>query len=342
LDYLAPVVWCRSGRWSGIGALLVGVLVPAVARAEAMARLVYVRGEGAADCPAEVDLRLWVIARLGYDPFSPQASRVVIARVEKRENRLMSSVEVADQDGLSAGRRELSSKNERCEDLARAMALSISLAIDPERASQARAEPIPAAGPAPAPSPSPPPPAPIPRARAPIAPPRVATSEAPRTGLQVRGVLETGVGQLPGVALGGGFGVGWRSRLASVALEGHGLLTPGRELTPSGSLTGSLLVGAVAACVHFGRTGLCAVGYAGPQWLGARDVAQPHTSAGLYLGFAPRVVLELPVARRLALIAGLEAVLNGRRNRAVLTGREVWKLPALSATLSVGVGTSFL
>src|SRR5687768_12796994 len=99
------------GKSIGVWVLLLGLALPSAARAEEKARLVYVRGEGADDCPAEVDLRLWVIARLGYDPFSPQASRVVIARVESREHDLHGSVEVADQQGLSTGRRELSSKS---------------------------------------------------------------------------------------------------------------------------------------------------------------------------------------------------------------------------------------
>jgi hypothetical protein len=58
---------------------------------EEHARLVYVRETGAEKCPGEVDLRLRVVARLGYDPFSPQASQVVLARIEARAGELHGS-----------------------------------------------------------------------------------------------------------------------------------------------------------------------------------------------------------------------------------------------------------
>ena len=340
LGYRAPVLggW---PRWlSSAGALVVGLALTAVGQAEEKARLVYVRGDGAQDCPAEVDLRLWVMARLGYDPFSPHASRVVIARVEARERRLFSSVEVADQDGLSTGRRELSSENEHCPELARAMALSISLAIDPERASQARDQPLVAAAPPPRPAPTPAlPPVTSPR-RDPAAP--VRKRAATPSGLFVRGALEGGAGRLPGLALGGALGVGWRFRGASLALEAHLARSLGDQLAPRGSLAGSLLVARLAACGHVGALGLCAVGDVGQQWLGTRGVAQPNNSSALYLGFGPRVAGEVPLTRRLALTVGLEAVLNATRNRALFTGREVWKAPALGGTLSIGVDGHFL
>jgi len=333
-------------RWSGVWALIVGFVFPTAAKAEAKARLVYVRGEGLTACPSEVDLRLWVMARLGYDPFSPQASRVVIARIEAREQQLVSSVEVADQDGFSTGRRELSSKNERCEDLARAMALSISLAIDPERASLTHDAPVvvPAAEPA-----RDTPPAPAPRAPAPVAPARAAPPAAPqkrpeptRPRAFVRGTFESRLGQLPGVGLGAGLAAGWRWGWASLALEAHGALSLGRELSPAGNLTGALLIGGLAGCAHWGPMGLCAVAHAGQQRLGTHDVAQPSASSGPYVGFGPRLALELPLGRELAVVAGLEGVLDATRNRALLTGREVWKAPLLGATLSVGVGAHFL
>jgi hypothetical protein len=306
-----------------------------MAGAEEKARLVYVRGDGAGDCPNEVDLRMWVMARLGYDPFSPQASRVVIARVEARAHQLFSSVEVADEHGLSTGQRELSSKNERCQELARAMALSISLAIDPERASLAQDEPVVAPTPAPTPTPTP---APAPRAPLPPA----AKQEATPPHVVLHAAFESGVGQLPGLVLGGRLGIGLRLRAVSLALEARGALTPGDDLTPRGSLTGSLLAAGLAGCAHFGVIGLCAVAQAGQQRLGTRDVAQPNTSSGLYLGFGPRLGLEAPLTRRLAITVDLEGVLNATRNRALLTGREVWKAPVLGSTLSLGVRAHFL
>jgi hypothetical protein len=298
LGYLAPVLRGWPRKWTGLGVLLVGLALPVAAHAEEKARLVYVRGDGAGNCPAEVDLRLWVMARLGYDPFSPQASRVVIARVEAREHELFSSVEVADQAGLSTGRRELSSKNERCQELARAMALSISLAIDPERASLARDEAVAATTPAPAPTP--PSTAPPPRVPA----PPFAQQEATHSRVFLRGAFESGVGQLPGLALDGALGVGLRFRRTSLAVEGRGALTLGADLTPPGSLTGSLLVAGLTACAHFGAIGLCAIGYVGQQRLGTRDVAQPNTSSGPYLSLGSRQLRSLLAAGELGRFDG--------------------------------------
>lgn len=318
---------------------MVGIALPSVAHAENKARLVYVRGDGAGGCPAEVDLRLWVMARLGYDPFSPQASRVVIARVEAREQRLFGSVEVADQNGLSAGQRELSSKNQHCDELARAMALSISLAIDPERATLAGDEPsaTPVSTPA-APALAA---APAPAAVSASTPAVVPQETKPSHGF-VHGVFESGVGRLPGLALGGAVGFGWRYRDVSLALEAHSALTPGEELAPRGSLTGSLLLAGLVGCAHFGTLGACAVGYGGRQRLSTHGIAQPETGSGSYVGVGPRLVLQPPLTRRLALLIGLEVVVHATRNRALLTDREVWKAPVLGATLNFGVGAHFL
>src|SRR4051812_29189298 len=128
-------MWSPWRRVVGAAAALVaGLLSVRAVHAEEKARLVYARGSGTAGCPAEIDLRLSVVARLGYDPFSPQASRVVLARIERRRAALVGVVELVNDAGLASGRRELSAPKRRCDELARAMALSISLTIDPERA----------------------------------------------------------------------------------------------------------------------------------------------------------------------------------------------------------------
>ena len=55
---------------------------PSVAWAAASARLVYVRGPGAEECPGEEALRAAVGTRLGYDPFfawAPDTLRWIIS-----------------------------------------------------------------------------------------------------------------------------------------------------------------------------------------------------------------------------------------------------------------------
>ena len=324
-------VACRSvGCVVWLVALVLTAVWPVVARAEEKARLVYVRGAGADDCPEEVDLRLWVMARLGYDPFSPQASRVVLARVEAREQRLEGTVEVVDQEGKSQGRRELSSQSQKCQELARALALSISLAIDPERAVSHDSTP------AKAPEPTPPPPAPEP-----VAPP-VAPAASPRPTWFTSLALAGSIGTLPATAFGGVGAVGLRGKSLSLALEGRALQSLSRELSPRGTLSGALLGGGLAACWSGDILGLCATGQIGGQRLGSADVARPSSSTGLYVGLGPRVGARLPLGRSFALALGLEGLFALFRNTAQLSGAVVWKTPAAAGTLLLGIESHFL
>jgi hypothetical protein len=80
-------------------------------------------------------LRLAVIARLGYDPFSPTANKTIVAVIERKGDELRGRIELVNAASDSQGVRELTVPADRCWDLVRAMALSMSIAIDPERAS---------------------------------------------------------------------------------------------------------------------------------------------------------------------------------------------------------------
>lgn len=319
---------------------------PVGARAEEKARLVYVRGNGAEDCPAEMDLRLLVIARLGYDPFSPHASRVVISRVEARGERLVSTLEVIDQGGRSTGQRELGAAPGRCGELARAMALSISLAIDPDRANQS-----PTAAPANPPQDAlatpeedegaglasqPTSPRPTDPVRAPAEPP----SRGPRAFAAL--ALASSVGALPGLSLGGAASFGARLPSLVVSLDALGQMALPRELEPRGHLGGALLGGGISLCAVRGGWETCAVGRAGAQRLAASEVDRPGGSYGPFFGVGPRVAWVVPLGDRLAFTAGLEVLLHLTRNSAQLSERQVWRTPLVSGTLQLGVRALFL
>jgi hypothetical protein len=328
----------------GIWLLALGLAWPGSAPAEEKARLVYVRGPGTDECPAEVDLRLLVMARLGYDPFSPQASRVVISRVERRGDRLVSNLEVIDEVGMSTGQRELIAQPGRCGELARALALSISLAIDPERASQPSAtkppkppeDPVPAADQA--------------RAAFEAEPPRTLASESARhaepSAQEARGfatlTVVSSLGALPGLSFGATASVGLRLASLAVSLDTLGQVALPRQLEPRGQLDGVLLGGGVSLCAVSGVWEACAVGRAAAQRLAASDVARPAASYGPFLGIGPRLVWALPLGRQVAFTAGFEGLLHFTRNSAQLSGREVWRSPPLSGSLQLGVRTLFL
>jgi len=327
-----------QGRSTGLGLLALAIGWTGSAAAEEKARLVYVRGVGAEDCPAEVDLRLLVMARLGYDPFSPQASRVVLSRIELTGEQLLGSLEAIDASGISSGRRELTSKLGRCADLTRALALSISLAIDPERASQ----PVPQS-----PSPTPPPEAPPNQESTPKpkpTPPAAHLKPAPteRAHAFAGLALAASVGSLPVGAVGGVISLGWRFGSGSIALEALAQQGFASELSPRGDLTGRLFAGRASACWSQYRLAACGVGSVGAQLLGASGVTHPVTSTGLLVGAGPRLAWIQPMERGWQIATSVEGLLNLQRNRAELSGSEVWRTPPVSVTLTVGAWASFL
>jgi hypothetical protein len=284
------------------------------------------------------------MARLGYDPFSPRASRVVISRVESRGDRLVSNLEVIDAGGMSTGQRELTAKPGRCGELARALALSISLAIDPERASQplATSPQPPQAAVAVADQRAAPPDVepPTPSARESVGaaaepPPEVTRGFAALT-------VASSLGTLPGLSLGATASLGLRLPSLAVSLDALGEVALPRQLEPRGQLAGVLLGGGISLCAVSGAWEACAVGRAAAQRLAASEVVRPGASYGPFLGLGPRLVRALPLGRQVALTAGLEGLLHLTRNSAQLSGREVWRTPPLSGSLQLGVRTPFL
>lgn len=325
-----------QGWTAGLGLLTVAISWTGSAEAEEKARLVYVRSVGAQECPPEVDLRLLVMARLGYDPFSPQASRVVLSRIDASGEKLVGSLEVVDQSGMATGQRELTAKVGNCADLARALALSISLAIDPERASLP--PPAPAA-PAAAAASEPPTPQPQPK---PLLPAKPSTQPMAQPHAFVGVALAASAGALPAAALGGVLSLGWNFGFGSVALEGLTQQALPRELSPRGNLTGRLLGGGLSACWVGGPWAACGLAVAGAQRLATSGVTHPVSNDGLFLGAGPRLAWALSLSRRWQLVISLEGLVNLQRNGAELSGKEVWRTPPASATLSLGLRANFL
>jgi len=305
---------------------------------------VYVRSASAETCPAEVDLRLWVMARLGYDPFSPQASRVVVARIDAQQGALHGNVELVDAQGLTSGQRSMTSRPERCAELARAMALSISLAIDPERASQPPA--LPAAAPRQEPAAAPPR-EPAASAAAPPTPPRDAPAArgAQQDGHFFAGAaLASSSGALPGFGLGGLGYLGFRVSRLAVSLEGRGLESfVGRNVGQSGRLSGSLLGPGAALCGEALREfSGCLVAFVAAQRLTSSAVAEPKASTGLFVGLGPRLLWRKPLQAGLGLTLGLEGLVNLSRNTARLSNADVWTAWPVSAGGVLGLDTHFL
>jgi hypothetical protein len=94
-------------------------------------RLRYERDLAASGCPNEAALRDAVSARLGYEPFSEKASRTVRAHVGRKDGAFHGTVELYGANGTLEGERRLHSESDRCDELARSLALALSIAIDP-------------------------------------------------------------------------------------------------------------------------------------------------------------------------------------------------------------------
>ena len=327
-------MWSWQQRVVGAAAMLAtGLLAARPAHAEEKARLVYVRGSGTAGCPAEIDLRLSVVARLGYDPFSPQASRVVLARIERRRAALVGVVELVNDAGLSSGRRELSAPKRRCDELSRAMALSISLTIDPERALAARA---PLQGPsalALSPLPAEPPPEPAPNST---------PYRAHELRLFAGATAVAAEGLLPTFALGGGgyVGIGWRS--LSLQIEARLMSSFRSNLPGGGSLSGQTADPGLVGCRSFDLIGACLVAQLGTERVRSHGITSPATVTKIHGAAGPRFLLYFPQGAHVTLVAGLEGLLNLSRNRARMYSRDVWRSPLLSGAFLVGAETDFL
>lgn len=324
--------------WSWSKRLLAGAVLSAAsfaanhAQAEEKARLVYARAQGTS-CPAEIELRMSVVARLGYDPFSPQASRVVLARVERRAHRLVGVVELVDQEGSSSGRRELFAARGHCTELARALALSISLTIDAERALARRSSNDVAdvgasvSGPEAAVEPEPA----SEREPVPAAVPRLFTGA----------MLAGAQGLLPGFALGGSLylGVGWR--LLSLRLEARFMQSFHRNLVGGATLEGRTVHPGLAGCRSLDRIDACVVGQLGIMRVRSHDEPYPRVVSKLHAAVGPRFTLYFP-GDRFSWLVGLEGMLNVSFTDVRMHTREVWRSPLISGTLVAGVETNFL
>ena len=84
------------------------------------------------NCPDESEIRRAVAARLGYDPFSPDAAHSISAVIAVQDHhQLKGQVELRDRTGRVTGTRSLASTRD-CRELASAMELAISIAVDPK------------------------------------------------------------------------------------------------------------------------------------------------------------------------------------------------------------------
>jgi hypothetical protein len=311
----------------------------------AAVRLVYVRGPGADQCPEPEALRAAVAARLGYEPFRDDAMVTVSATLSRRDSVTRAVIELRDGTGEVTGRREISSKESDCSELAAAAALAISIAVDPKSASRPTSPPV--AGTPPSVS-DPLPSLPANGAKAlppPDTPPRRPAPDAVRS-VRILGRAGLGVlgafGAAPAPALGFSFFGGARRGALSVDLEGRGDLPAGEAIAASTTLTAKLFLGTLAPCFHLRALLGCGL-VAGGALIGSSDRATAPTR----MGATPFVALGGRAGVEKGLVAGLAGRLTvdllGTVTRITLDvrGSGSWRTPPVTAALGAGVLWSF-
>ena len=100
-------------------------------------RLVWIRGNDTESCATREELMRSIVARLGDDPFSDDASRLIVGSVIHTRGRYVVTVRAVDGQESSPVR-ELESSIDDCSSVGQAAALSIALDIEAARAAPSR------------------------------------------------------------------------------------------------------------------------------------------------------------------------------------------------------------
>lgn len=312
------------------------------ASAAPAARLVYLRGKGAESCPDENAIKQAVAARLGYDPFVPYATAVMIAEVTRDGGAYKARIKLVDENNIVRGTRELTHNGDKCADMIDTMALTMSIAIDPESLT----------GPKTAPSeqpvdPDPPPEAPAtpvapiapdaPKPTPPPTPPPKSPANAPgRLAIDV-GLGPLGfVGAAPVANVGAAVFARARWDRASITIEGRADVPARRELAGAKVET-AITWGSIAPCAHAGWAFACALLSVGSIRATSSGIRAPRTDAALHAAAGVRLGAEFPAAARLRVFVNTTVLATLTPQVIRLDGQDVYELPRLSAGLSAGV-----
>lgn len=294
----------------------------------ATVRLQYSRGEGTSSCPDERTLRESVAARLGYDPFRPDAKGAVAAVLSREPRGLRAVVQLLDASGRITGSRLLTTASNDCQELFSAMALAICIAVDPFVLSRA-------------PAPAEPPPAPLapPCPTCPICPP------PPRSPVRFRvgAGLQAGAGAVPTIgSLGVTAQVELRYRAFALGLEGRVDPRLGSVPGPMGGGVGAtLLLGIIAPCARARMFGFCALlGMGALQGIGI-DVTTSRQATTFYAAAGARIAAEVPLRRFLSLDLHLDGLTPLTYTSLSLDAGEVWSTPPLSGALGANLQVLF-
>lgn len=325
---------------SGLAFSLVVVSLSPALHASPSARLVYAHAADVDGCPSEMELRLGVTHRLGYDPFEYGARLTVIALIERGDRGFAGNVEIINEEGVSEGRRSFESPSDRCTDLVRAMALSVSIALEQRRQAETSAEPsrdeeagnaaeregdlVPAR----------------PRAPSRDEPVMAAQSDPTRLRFGVGTGAQLTMGTAPAPAPGLSLAARVRKdafRLdAEVRLDGA-VSAPLSEVGPSSRFEASVISVSAVPCLQVGMAFGCGVASLGSMAARASGITAPGRDRGLYSAAGGRAGLSVPVSESVSLELLGEGVLQLARPEVSLGQDVVWRQPLVAAGLGARV-----
>lgn len=308
------------------------------------ARLDYLVEAGVQDCLDADELKDAVAARLGYVPFSDEASLSLRVRVRANASGLAAELRVKDASGERS--RSLGSATRDCPELSRSLALAISVAIDPMSLTRAPDPPLSDAPPealgasnsatsAPVVSQGPPrlvesaPPAELDRLRPP------AHAALPWR-LRWLATGHAAFLTVPGPTGGMSIGLGVRRGRLWSDVELRYDLPRSRSADAGGSVRAALLAGVFTGCYGGFSVGVCALGLVGRLAGEGREVDVPKKAASLLAGLGLRASLELPVSRALSLRAHVDGLYVATSTRLQLRGSSVWETSPLALVPGVG------
>jgi hypothetical protein len=336
------------------------------AERDARLRFEYLRAASAADCPDSAEVRAGVVARLGQDPFSPDAESTLRCEVSGDQSRRRARIELRDAAGRTLGRRVLTSPRNDCSELAPALLVVIASASVPGGAletpepSNGRAKTVvPRAAPPPpdrdappaterrrAEAPAPPPassqaaPPPADKARDEERdrnrPPTTNVPAGPREAPPGAGLLPAatvgvtlGSGTGPAAAWGGILGVGVRRGWGSLALEAFGTL-PSSMAIGGGRISAFAAGASLVPCLRYGPLAACALAKAGALFGRGEDLPAARSAQVPWAAVGGRLAWQLALGARMGLELRAEALSLPNRTAVNAAGVVAWTTPIVA------------
>lgn len=279
-------------------------------------------------CPSEVSLRDLVVARVGRDPFAPDAEAEVRATVEVAEDGagLRGRVEILAADGSSLGERSLPAPHGACRDLVHAMLVPIAIALDPATTPLVARPPEAQTDRPEQPAPAP---AAVEGASAASDPPGHASRP-----VELSLLGRARVGATPNVAVGGAVGAALRGDAWSLGLEVAYVATAEPAQLAGVSTEVSVLEGALLPCFLFAPFGACLSVSGGVMEV--RGQLEPDVARAPWAEVGARLRWDLALAPELALRVELEATVLVLVPSVHVDHEPAWAAGPVTGALSIG------